>query len=327
MKTSLLEYLCCPHCKADLSFYDNSLLCNKCNRVYLIQNGVPIFTDEYLNHKVKLTAQNFAFSWETFFRTDKEFYKRQFFDWISPVTEDHFKGKIVFDAGCGKGRHLLMISPFVKEAIGVDISNSVFIAHNNTKHLPNIHIIKADLNNLPLKDEIFDYIYSIGVVHHTESPKLTTENLFKKLKPDCQLTVWVYGKENNWWIIHLVDPIRKFISAYLHPRIIHFISILLALILFPILKLIYLPVNKIKALHPLQKFLFYYSYLSYICHFDFNEINSIILDHIVAPIAYYLDKNEVKELIDQKSGNTSIEWHNKNSWRVHVKKPNSAVLK
>ena len=159
-----------------------SLLCGTCQQQYEITNGVPIFTRFYKDHKIKLTAQNFGYSWQKFSKINKGFYKKQFFDWIKPVNENFLKGKVVLDAGCGKGRHLMTISPYVKEVIGVDISDSVFVAYNNTKHLPNVHIIQADLNYLPLKDEIFDYVYSIGVVHHTESPKTTIYNLHKKTK-------------------------------------------------------------------------------------------------------------------------------------------------
>lgn len=331
MKKGLLKYLYCLRCYQDMQLakYDNEneimvgiLNCVNCNSSYEIINGVPDFIDNFPNHnhKVKLTAENFGYSWEKFSRTNKEFYREQFFDWISPVNNDFLNGKFILDAGCGKGHHLMMISPYVKEAIGVDISNSAFIAYNNTKHLSNIHIIKADLNNLPIKDEIFDYAYSVGVVHHTESPKLTTSNLYKKLKKSGLISLWIYGKENNEWIICFINPIRKFLTNCMSPKIIHIISFLLALFLFPTLKLIYLPVDRFKFLKPLRKILFYYPYLAYISKFDFIEINNIIFDHLVAPISHYVSKKEIADLMNINSSKPNIEWHNQNSWRIRMTK-------
>lgn len=330
MKQSLINYLQCLSCKNNLYLVADSnsneipsgyLKCKNCKQEYPILNGVPIFTSENLNPNVKLTAQNFAYSWQVFSRTNKELYKKQFFDWINPIDESFLKNKFVLDAGCGKGHHLAMISQYVKEGIGVDISNSVFIAYNHTKHLPNIHIIKADLNVLPLKDEIFDYIYSTGVIHHTESPERTTKNIYKKLKRGASMSIWIYGKENNGWIIYFIDPIRKFISNNFHPKAIRIITFFLAIVLYLILKVIYLPVTKVKFLNPLKNILFYYSYLSYISSYDFNEIDNIIFDHIVAPISHYLSKEEVERMVSFDSAKSKIEWHNKNSWRILTKKP------
>ncbi len=331
MKTNLLTYLYCPNCKSDfrLTNHNNEteiltgkLICENCKETYEIINGVPIFTrfSSNQNHKTKLTANNFAYSWQKFSRTNKEFYKKQFFDWISPINETFLKGKVVLDAGCGKGHHLLMISPYVKEAIGVDISDSAFIAYNNTKHLPNIHIIKADLSYLPIKDGLFDYIYSVGVIHHTEEPKKTTHNLYTKAKENSIISLWVYGKENNDWIIFFINPLRKFITTFFHPKVIHLLSFFFALCLFVILKMIYLPVSKFKFLKPLSKTLFYYPYLSYICNFDFNEINNIIFDHLVAPTSHYFSKKEFEDLTNFNGNKVNIEWHNQNSWRALINK-------
>lgn len=329
MKKDLIKYLYCLNCKRDLQLldYDNEieistgkLKCVNCNEIYSIIDGVPIFTKSDPNQKVKLTAQNFAYSWQKFSRINKEFYYKQFFDWIKPIDENFLKDKFILDAGCGKGHHLLMISPYIREAIGVDISDSVFIAYNNLKHLPNIHIIKADLNHLPLKDEIFDYIYSVGVVHHTESPKATTESLYKKVKKNGVISLWVYGKENNWWIIHFVGPVRKLITSIFSPAVIYLISLFLAVFLFLILKLIYLPTGKFKILRPLKKVLFYYSYFSYISKFDFIEINNIIFDHLIAPVTHYLSKADVQKLLELDFCKSDIQWHNRNSWRIQVQK-------
>ncbi len=327
MKKNILNYLCCTSCKNDLFLPDSDLkdeiiegklICTKCKKIFNIVDGVPVFTEDNIESKVKLTAQNFGYSWKKFSTTNKAFYKKQFFDWISPIDEKFLENKLILDGGCGKGHHLLMVSPFVQEAIGVDISDAAFVAYENTKHLSNIHIIKADLNNLPLKNELFDYIYSVGVIHHTEDPSQTTKSLFPRLKNKGIFSIWVYGKENNDWVINYVTPFRNFLTSMFHPKIIYLISLFLAVILFLVLKMIYLPVKKIAILKLLRSLLFYYPYLSYICEFDFNEINNIIFDHIVAPTSYYLSKNDLENMVKPLSDKFLLEWHNKNSWKARV---------
>lgn len=330
MRKELINYLCCLSCKEELvliannsnndEIFSGSLQCKACKKIYSVLNGVPIFIDEDLSYKKKLTAQNFGYSWKRFSKANKDYYYKQFFDWINPINKDFLKRKLVLDAGCGKGHHLKMISEFITEGIGVDISDSVFVAYNNTKDLKNIHIIQADLNNLPLKDEVFDYIYSVGVIHHTDTPDLTTKNLYKKVKKNGSISIWVYGKENNQWIIFFIDPIRKFITRYFHPRIIYLLSILLTLILYPILKLIYLPLKKNEFLTPFRKKIFYYPYFSYISTFDFGEINNIIFDHLVAPTSHYLSKEEITKIGKLNNLTPQVSWHNENSWRIHISK-------
>jgi len=44
LKQELLDILCCPKCKADLT-YDaekNTLTCTQCGKVYRVENDIPI---------------------------------------------------------------------------------------------------------------------------------------------------------------------------------------------------------------------------------------------------------------------------------------------
>jgi hypothetical protein len=38
-----------------------------------------------------------------------------------------------------------------QEIVGVDLSNSVEAAYQNTRHLPNAHVVQADIMQLPFK--------------------------------------------------------------------------------------------------------------------------------------------------------------------------------
>ena len=97
--------------------------------------------------------------------------RREFLDWIRPLEPADFEGRVVLDAGCGKGRHIFLAAKFkARTVVGVDLSNAVEAAYRNTRELPNVHVIQADIYHLPFAQP-FDLAYSIGVLHHLPDPK------------------------------------------------------------------------------------------------------------------------------------------------------------
>ena len=54
--------------------------------------------------------------------------------------------------------------------------------------------VQADLLDLPLADSAFDLVYSIGVLHHTPSPRRAFGEIARKVKPGGRLAVWLYRR-------------------------------------------------------------------------------------------------------------------------------------
>jgi len=82
----------------------------------------------------------------------------------------------------------------------------------------------------------------------------------------------------------------------------------------PLLRLVYGPINR--WLPALKRFLFYNDYLAYVAKFSFREIHSIVFDHLVAPTAHYLTREEFAEWFARDDlREVTIAWHNRNSWR------------
>src|SRR5262249_15425430 len=168
-----------------------------------------------------------------------------------------------------------------------------------------------DLYRPPLKRR-FDYAFSVGVLHHLPDPRGGFDSLVKYVKPGGAISAWVYGRENNGWIVDVVNPLRKHFTSKLPPRLLYFISYIPAFILYVALKLIYAPL----AQTGLKRFLFYADYLSYIARFPFREIHNIVHDHLTAPVAFYIRREEFARWFDQNETERSeIHWHNRNSWR------------
>src|SRR5574341_950792 len=157
MKRTLLDYLACPSCGGDISLdsvaeedgleiLSGDLRCLSCAETFPIIRGVPRFADlQSIEAEKRETADSFGWSWQQFSHDDENF-GQQFLDWIAPVKADFFKGKIVLEGGCGKGRHTRRIANWgVKDIVAVDLSYAVEVAFAATRGLENAHVIQADI--------------------------------------------------------------------------------------------------------------------------------------------------------------------------------------
>jgi len=337
VKPSLLPFLACPNCAGDfkLSHFDSQedvregeLSCTGCDLRVPISHGVADFTGQTAQQagdEYRRTQENFGYSWNSFHETQVHF-DEQFAAWIAPVTAEDFRGKVVLDAGCGMGRHADFVTRAGAETvIAADFSSAVFPAERRLAPYPNAHVIRADIYRLPLR-RCFDLAYSVGVLHHLPDPHRGFESVLTKIKPGGRMIAWVYGAENNGWITQLVSPLRERVLSRMPMPALKAASYGLTLLgLYPALKLVYGPVNRSPRLRPLRDRLFYTDYLSSIAPYSFEHIHGIVFDHLLAPIAFYLSREEVEQWArDAHLEEPLIRWHNKNSWTLVGRTPAEA---
>lgn len=324
MKEKLLDLLACPTCGGDIllayaSKYDEKeiiegvLTCRKCEREYKIVRGVPRFVDlSKIEEDKAETAENFGWQWTHFTQEDTK-YSEQFLGWLQPVKPEFFKDRIVLEGGCGKGRHTKLAAEWgAKEVIGIDLGDGVESAFALTRDLTNAHIVQCDIFKLPLK-KAFDFAFSVGVLHHTPDPKKAFLSLASKVKKGGHISAWVYGAENNEWITKYINPIREGFTSKISQPVLYQLSKLPTLSVFLTTKLVYRPANIISK--PAAKKLFYNDYLNHLDTFGWREQHNIVFDHLVAPTAFYISKDEFEDWwkdIDAKD--LEIIWHNQNSW-------------
>lgn len=324
MKQRLLSYLVCPTCKSDLTLQrechdaeilEGSLLCSACHASFPIVRGIPRFLQHDLSAAKQATAAAFGYEW-THYAQLTEADRAEFLDWIKPLDETAFVDQVVLDGGCGKGRHLFLAAQFgAADVVGLDLSNAVESAYQNTRHLPNAHVIQADIFHLPLADK-FDLAYSIGVLHHLPDPKQGFLSIVRSLKPGGRVAIWVYGKEGNRWIELLVDPVRIHVTSRLPKFITQIIAFILALPLYAGLKLVYRPVNRSPRLARMKRWLPYADYLCAISGYSFAENLWNVFDHLVAPTAFYHSRAEIEDwFATAKLEDVEITARNNNSWR------------
>ncbi|MGH7966387.1 MAG: methyltransferase domain-containing protein [Candidatus Binatia bacterium] len=129
-----------------------------------------------------------------------ERWRRSFCESI-PVQPDFFRGKVGADIGCGEGRFLYWAHEFGAEMVGVDLSEGVEVAQANTAACSRCQVVQGDIYHLPFKPGVFDFAYSIGVLHHLPNPR----EGFRRVIPAVKLLggkvfIWVYGLQGmRWW--------------------------------------------------------------------------------------------------------------------------------
>ncbi|MFZ1655194.1 MAG: methyltransferase domain-containing protein [Candidatus Moraniibacteriota bacterium] len=163
--------------------------------------------DAFLAHQKK-TGESFAYEWKYIYR-ENDYEKQNFLHFLSPfVKEADLTEKRTLDIGCGSGRFTKWAALSGAEmAIGSDLGESVAVAYEMTKELPNACIIQADIYAMPFHGA-FDFAYSIGVLHHLPEPKQGFLALPKVLKQGGRFLIWVYNRRDNARALYSYEPLR-----------------------------------------------------------------------------------------------------------------------
>lgn len=202
MNERLSKLLVCPRCKAGLSLdisekqgekiVSGNFRCEPCAAHYPIKNGIPRFVSS------EAYTSSFGFEWKRWRRTQFDTHSRKTsettFAASTGASPEKWAGKLVLDAGCGSGRYMDLVARSGAEVVGVDLSLAVEVAHENLGHLPNCHFIQADIFQLPFPANVFDFFYSIGVLHHTPNTRQAFFQLVRTLKPGGEAALWVYPR-------------------------------------------------------------------------------------------------------------------------------------
>lgn len=185
------------------------------DRFYTSQDGV-IKAKSYSGLTVtqKQTQDTFGFKWkkeDTFNSTSSLARMKDWLldrygfpeEWIEKLGRPQ---PLVLDAGCGAGMSGFEYWGSVSDKItycGVDISEAVDVAKKRAadKGFKDAIFLQENIANLPFKSELFDIIFSEGVLHHTDDTEKTFNHLCHFLKPTGLFMFYVYRKKG---------PIREF---------------------------------------------------------------------------------------------------------------------
>ena len=248
------------------------------------------------------SEKRFGYEWNKYNKMNSN-YEFQFRKWINPLKPGDFKNKKILDAGCGMGRNSYWSLRYgAKELVAFDFDErSVAAAKRTLSCFNNASVKFKSIYEISWQDE-FDIVFCIGVIHHLENPKKAINNLIKSVKSGGKVLIWVYGYENNEWIVKLVNPVRKIITSKLPLWLVHFLSYFISIPLWFLVKIFKGPGL----------------YLKQLSNFKLWHIHSIVFDQLIPKVANYWTKQEVLNLFKDFSNLKNIEIYsvNNNSWTI-----------
>ncbi len=222
-----------------------------------------------------------------------------FKDWIQPFDLTFFKGKSVLEAGCGGGQHTRFMAPFAKHITAVDL-NTIELCKEHNKESDNIEFVTADIAEMNLGQQ-FDIVLSIGVVHHTDNPEKTVENLKRHLKKGGTLILWVYSEEGNWLAKNVVERCRNiFLSKISRERLVSIANIITALMYIPIYSLYFLPLS----------FLPYYDYFQNFRKMSYKRNVLNVFDKLNAPQTDFISSQRAYSCVSKMRNISVIHYKN-----------------
>jgi SAM-dependent methyltransferase len=215
LNDELLAILRCPFCRAPLTPQADGLACSTCSRSFPCLRGIWRFVDPH-NY-----ADSFGFQWHRYSRTQLDHDNcrdsEAQFRMKTGFRPEDLKGKLILDGGCGMGRFAEVATRWGAQVIGIDLSAAAEVAARNLNDRDFV-AFQADVFNLPFAPQSFDYIYSIGVLHHTPDCEQALKVLPQYLKPGGSLAVWLYSGYSNWY--RFSDLYRKYTNR-MSPAALH----------------------------------------------------------------------------------------------------------
>src|SRR5712691_2093268 len=206
MNQAFVSILACPVCKGDLHLDQSSpsdegiesgTLGGANAHTFPIVRGLPRFVSSHGY------ASNFGFEWNLHNKTQLDTTTRHESEATliekTGFQPDDLKGKLVLDVGCGMGRFSEVASRWGATVVGIDLTSAVDAAYGNLMDRSNVHLAQADIFKLPFRDETFDYIFSIGVLHHTPDTRAAFAQLPRLLMPGGRIAIWVYSTSMRSW--------------------------------------------------------------------------------------------------------------------------------
>ena len=276
------------------------------NFISLDGNKIASFVSEADSNVDQDTVDSFGKEWTTFSTFSDEDIRiagDQYFD----IVTDKMIGpaSMVLDIGCGTGRWAKYLASRVKFIEAIDPSSAVLSASKLTAGNKNIRITQSGVDVIPFPDESFDFVFSLGVMHHLPDTQDAIQKAANKLKKGGHFLVYLYYSLDNRSLFFRM----LFLPVHLLRMIVHRLPHGLKVIVCDILAVIlYVPVI---SLAKLIRFLFpsklWYKKmpLAYYCDKSFQIIRNDSLDRLGTPLEKRYSRKEI-EMMLRKAGFTEV---------------------
>jgi SAM-dependent methyltransferase len=255
------------------------------------------------------SPDRFGYEWHAYSELRPE-YEEQFRRWTAHLQPQDWRGLTFLDVGCGMGRNSYW--PMTYGAAGglaIDVDErSLAAARRTLAPFPSVRVETRSAYDIGCRDA-FDLVYAIGVIHHLQEPQRALAQMAAAARPGGRVLIWVYGLENNRWIVTLVDPLRKALFSRLPVGGVHHLALYPTAVLWLLLRL---GAGRI-------------AYFRLLRQFTFRHLRSIVFDQMLPKIAHYWPRATVERMLHEQSLiDVRLTWVNEMSWCAIGTKPPAA---
>lgn len=144
-------------------------------------------------------------------------------DEVESLDASFLRGKRVLEIGCGMGKYVRTVADAGAEAFGLDLSHSLERARRELGDRRNAHLVRGNILEPPFRAGAFDFVYSVGVLHHTPDCHQAFLRSSELVREDGHLAVWLYPTERQTTtyarLVHWVqdDLLRPITCRLPHP--------------------------------------------------------------------------------------------------------------
>jgi SAM-dependent methyltransferase len=248
---------------------------------------------------LKGSPERFGYEWHEYSEMRPE-YEVQFRRWSCHLQPADWVGKTFLDVGCGMGRNSYWPHIYGSgDSVSIDVdARSLASAKATLAQFPNAEVRELSAYDIDYVDR-FDIVFSIGVIHHIAEPERALAGMVRAAKPGGKVLIWVYGLENNRWIVYLLTPLRKVLFSRLPLKVVHHLAIYPTALLWMALRCGLRRIEYFRLLRTLT----------------FRHLRSIVFDQMLPRIAHYWPRDKVEFLLrEQGLTNISVAWVNEMSW-------------
>lgn len=154
---------------------------------YRLDRGVILLDDRPVSDQTERgtgedVRRSFSEEWEAYGAILPE-HEQEFSAYFDVVDLKSLASSLVIDLGCGSGRWSAKIAAHCDAIVLVDFSDAIFVARRNLEDVPNAVFFRGDVTSLPFANDSVDFLFSLGVLHHLDSPCLPAARELMRLGP------------------------------------------------------------------------------------------------------------------------------------------------
>lgn len=142
-------------------------------------------------------------------------------DILGPFCEEvEIAGKSTADIGSGTGRIVSMLLDLgAQSVLAIEPSSSFQYLEKNFKS-DRLQLLQERGEAIAQYPDRFDFVFSIGVLHHITDPDPVVRAARESLKPGGKLVIWLYGHEGNIPYLVLASILRSFTTSLSHQSLV-----------------------------------------------------------------------------------------------------------